>query len=216
LRGLMLFQSRYVNGKVRDFNWHHVFSFWMLIPLFLIALSGVVISYPWASNLVYKVYGEEAPRRGGAQGPGGPGGPGPSDRPAAAAGPQVSVEQMFTIASGEVPGWKRISIPAAAPGGNVDITIELPSGELRPPRRTLTLDVADGRVVNLTPPSDASSVSPGQRARTWLRFVHTGEQYGLIGQTLAAIASLAACFLAYTGLALAWRRLIRPLFSART
>lgn len=201
-RGLMLFQTRYVNGKVRDFNWHHVFSFWMLIPLFLIALSGVVISYGWASNLVYKAYGEEAPRRGGPP-PGGSGGAGES---------QIGLERMLAIASSQVPGWKRISIPAA-PGRNVDITIELPSRELRPPRQTLTLDGADGRVLKLTPPPDASAVSPGQRARTWLRFVHTGEQYGLIGQTLAAIASLAACFLAYTGLALAWRRLIRPLLS---
>ncbi len=32
-RGLMFFQKKYVNAKVRDFNWHHVFSFWMLIPL---------------------------------------------------------------------------------------------------------------------------------------------------------------------------------------
>ena len=124
----------------------------------------------------------------------------------------MSMEQMLSIASGSVPEWKRISIPAA-PAGNVDITIELPSEELRPPRRTLTLDASDGSVVKLTPLPDPSSVSPGQRARTWMRFVHTGEQYGLIGQTLAAIASLAACFLAYTGLALAWRRLIRPLFA---
>jgi uncharacterized iron-regulated membrane protein len=52
----------------------------------------------------------------------------------------------------------------------------------------------------------------GQKARTWFRFVHTGEQYGVIGQTIAGIASLAACFLVYTGLALAYRRLIRPVF----
>jgi uncharacterized iron-regulated membrane protein len=42
--------------------------------------------------------------------------------------------------------------------------------------------------------------------------VHTGEQYGIVGQTIALLASLAACFLVYTGLALAWRRLIRPLY----
>jgi uncharacterized iron-regulated membrane protein len=48
-----------------------------------------------------------------------------------------------------------------------------------------------------------------------MRFVHTGEQYGLIGQTLAAIASLAACLLAYTGLALAFRRLVLPALKRR-
>jgi uncharacterized iron-regulated membrane protein len=202
LRGLMLFQKKYANGKVRDFNWHHVFSFWMLIPLFLIALSGVVISYGWASNLVYKAYGEDAPRRGGPPTPGGSG----------AFESQLSLEKILAIASSAVPEWKRISIPAAGPTGNVDITIELPSKDVRPPRRTLTLD-AEGRVLKISPLPGTSMVSPGQRARTWLRFVHTGEQYGLIGQTLAALASLAACFLAYTGLALAWRRLVRPLFA---
>jgi uncharacterized iron-regulated membrane protein len=41
-----------------------------------------------------------------------------------------------------------------------------------------------------------------------VRFAHTGEQYGVLGQTIAAVASLLACVLVYTGLALAWRRLI--------
>src|SRR5688572_1940736 len=82
VRGLVLFQSRYINAKVRDFNWHHVFSVWMLVPLFLIAVSGVIISFPWASNLVYAAYGEEAPQRGG----GGAGGGGGGERTAAPGG----------------------------------------------------------------------------------------------------------------------------------
>ena len=61
----MLFKSRPANGKVRDFNWHHVFGFWAVIPLFLIALSGLVISYGWASNLVYRSFGEQPPQRVG-------------------------------------------------------------------------------------------------------------------------------------------------------
>ncbi len=77
LRFLMFFQTKYVNAKARDFNWHHVFSFWMLIPLFVISLSGVVMSFDWANRMVYAAYGEEAPQRrgGGAGGAGNPGGP---------------------------------------------------------------------------------------------------------------------------------------------
>ncbi len=45
-----------------------------------------------------------------------------------------------------------------------------------------------------------------------MRFAHTGEEYGVVGQTIAGLASLAACFLVYTGFALAWRRLVWPLF----
>ena len=65
VRGLVLFQSRYINAKVRDFNWHHVFGAWMLVPLFIIALSGVVMSFPWANNAVYAAFGEQPPQRGG-------------------------------------------------------------------------------------------------------------------------------------------------------
>jgi hypothetical protein len=36
--------------------------------------------------------------------------------------------------------------------------------------------------------------------------VHTGEVYGLAGQTIAGLASLGGAFLVYNGLSLAWRR----------
>jgi uncharacterized iron-regulated membrane protein len=42
--------------------------------------------------------------------------------------------------------------------------------------------------------------------RTWLRFIHTGEAGGFVGQTIAGIASAGACVLVWTGLALSWRR----------
>lgn len=209
LRGLMLFKTRYINGKTRDFNWHHVMSFWMLVPLFLIALSGVVISYSWAGNLVYALYGETAPQRGGGA---------PRESRENNAAPQtdarVSYDQLLATAHSQFATWQKITLPLAARGDTVQLTAELPSKALRPPRQTLTLSVRDGSVVELSAPPQpaASTQTPGQRARSWLRFVHTGEQYGLVGQTLAGLASLAACFLVYTGLALAWRRLIRPLF----
>jgi uncharacterized iron-regulated membrane protein len=48
----------------------------------------------------------------------------------------------------------------------------------------------------------------GRRARSWLRFAHTGEAYGVVGQTIAGLASLGAVLLVGTGLALACRRLV--------
>ncbi|MGY0626884.1 MAG: PepSY-associated TM helix domain-containing protein, partial [Paraglaciecola chathamensis] len=35
-----------------------------------------------------------------------------------------------------------------------------------------------------------------------------GEYFGVIGQTIAGLVSLIACILVYTGMLLAWRRLI--------
>ena len=56
-------------GKARDFNWHNTIGVWSVVPLALVVASGVVISYPWASNLVYRMVGEAppAPRGGGGE-----------------------------------------------------------------------------------------------------------------------------------------------------
>ncbi len=208
LRGLLFFKGTYINSKLRDFTWHHVFGVWMLIPLFLISVSGVVISYEWASNLVYAAYGEQAPQRRGPEGMPGSGG---SDT-------RASLDVLLATARGEIATWQRLTLPVLPAANRIDITAELKSDAARPPRQTLTLNAADGSVLKRSPPpgSAAAAQSPGQRARVWFRFVHTGEAYGLIGQTLAALASIAACFLVYTGLALAFRRLILPLWRSRS
>jgi uncharacterized iron-regulated membrane protein len=57
----------------------------------------------------------------------------------------------------------------------------------------------------------AEAMSPGNRLRGFLRFLHTGEVYGIPGQTVAGLASVAATVLVYTGLSLAIRRMARSL-----
>jgi len=206
LRGLMLPQRSYLNSKLRDFNWHHVFSFWMLIPLLLIAASGVVMSYGWANNLVYAAYGEAPPQRPAPPGGRPPAGS-PPQRDSGEPGPRASAQALLTAAAAQVTDWQRLSLPLdTAP--RVSVTAEVAAGGPRPQRRTIVLSSTDATVLE-APANGPAAQSPGQRARVWFRFVHTGEQYGLIGQTLAGLASLAACLLVYTGVALAWRRLIR-------
>lgn len=80
LRSVTLFRGG-LPAKARDFNWHNVIGFWSAVPLFFVVYSGVVISYPWASDMVYRMAGEEPPARLGPGGPGRPGGPGPEARP---------------------------------------------------------------------------------------------------------------------------------------
>ncbi|MGI9206149.1 MAG: PepSY domain-containing protein, partial [Woeseiaceae bacterium] len=53
--------------------------------------------------------------------------------------------------------------------------------------------------------------SPGRQARSWIRFLHTGEALGFFGQTIAGLVSLTSLFMVWTGFALAWRRLVSPL-----
>jgi uncharacterized iron-regulated membrane protein len=217
VRFRLLFDTKPVNSKMRDFNWHHVFSVWALIPLFLIVFSGVVISYGWANNLLFAAFGEQPPQRSGPPGAA-PGAPPSVARPPAemhgGANAAASMDQLLTAARAQAMDWRSISLPLRASGDTVSMSIEKQSNEFRAPRQTLILDASDASVVSLSPLQGGAQTqqSTAQRLRVWLRFVHTGEEYGVIGQTIAGLASLAACFLAYTGLALAYRRLIKPLF----
>ena len=81
---------RGLTPKARDFNWHHVIGIWSVVPLFVIVISGVVISYPWASNLVYRAVGETPPPpQGEGRGAGAPaaaGGSATASRPEGARG----------------------------------------------------------------------------------------------------------------------------------
>jgi uncharacterized iron-regulated membrane protein len=67
-----LFRSG-LSGKARDFNWHNVIGFWCAPILVILFASGIVISYTWASNLVYTVTGSPRPAPAAGRG-GGPGG----------------------------------------------------------------------------------------------------------------------------------------------
>lgn len=203
--------KRGLGGKARDFNWHNVAGFWSALPLFVVVLSGVVISYNWAGNLVYRVVGETPPAaRGGAPGqPGGNSGPGrggaAGNVDASPAAPAAGdIEQLLARAEQQSGDWRSISLRLPTPS-DPTVTFTLDGGDGGQPqkRAQLTLDRRTGEVVRWEP---FASQTPGRRLRSLLRFAHTGEVAGLFGQTVAALASAAAALLVWTGLALAWRR----------
>lgn len=191
-------------GRARDFNWHNVVGFWSALPLFVVVLSAVVISYTWASNLVYRLAGEEPPAQ--QQRPTPPGGAGQRQQPGAApAVPLEGLDALLTRAARQVEGWRSITVQLPAkPDAPVTFAIDRGNGGQPQLRSQLTLDRATGEVVRWEP---YSNYTLGRRLRSWLRFAHTGEVYGLTGQTVAALASAGGALLVYTGLSLALRRL---------
>jgi uncharacterized iron-regulated membrane protein len=54
-----------LRGKARDFNWHNAIGAWSAVPLFIVVLTAMPISFPWANALVYRAVGEEPPQQGG-------------------------------------------------------------------------------------------------------------------------------------------------------
>ncbi len=188
--------KRGLASRARNFNWHNVIGFWSAVPLFIIVLSGVVISYPWAGNLVYRVFGEAPPaQRGGAERRGA----GQSEENGTA-----GIDRLWARAEQQQPGWRSISLrlPAAAES-TATFTIDLGNGGQPQKRSQLTLDRGTGEVVRWEP---YASQTAGRRARSWLRFAHTGEVAGVLGQTVAGLVTAGGAVLVWTGLALAWRR----------
>lgn len=226
---------RGLTPKARDFNWHHVIGFWSAVPLFIIVLSGVVISYPWASNLVYRAVGESPPPP---QGEGRPAGAGPQANAAGARGgeaargergapsggrgaggggerggrgedsqkpvPLDGIGALALRAERQVDGWRSITLTLPKKADDpIAFAIDRGDGGQPQKRASLSLDRATGAVTKWEP---FAGQTAGRRLRSILRFAHTGEVLGIIGQTLAGIVSLGAAFLVWTGLALTWRR----------
>ncbi|MGB0661137.1 MAG: PepSY-associated TM helix domain-containing protein [Mangrovicoccus sp.] len=188
--------------QARDNNWHHVLAFWSVIPLFLIILSGVVISYPWASGMIYSLTGEEAPK----------GRPAPMriELPQGLAEAQLApgaseLGPLLAEAGQELaPNWRRVTlILPQAEAAAVMVTFDSGNGQQTGRQLPVVVDRNSGAVMALERPE----ASPASEWRRYFRFVHTGQVYGIWGQTIAGLASLISLVLVYTGISAGLRRL---------
>ena len=202
VRPVVLF-GRGLRGKARDFNWHNAIGAWSAVPLFIVVLTAMPISFPWANALVYRAVGETPPQQGGRGArEGGPGG-GEAGRER----PQptlVGLDGLWTAATQQVPDWKTINLRVPA-SDRAPVVFAIDRGDGGQPqlRSTLSLDRATGAVVTSETFSDQSL---GRRLRSISRFAHTGEVLGLPGQTIAGLATAGSVVLVWTGIALALRR----------
>jgi uncharacterized iron-regulated membrane protein len=207
LRNRLLFRVG-LKGRAREWNWHNVIGIWAAVPLFFIVFTGVIISYPWASNLLYRLTGNQPPAGGwrgerdarstelrhGATAPGSP----------VAAVQYRSLDDLVLVATGQIPGWKSITIdvPDSA-DRTVNISIDKSIGGQPEQVSQMLIGRQNGRVEAIRRFSDNNT---GRRLRAWARFLHTGEEFGVAGETVAAIACLGAIVLVWTGLSMAIRR----------
>jgi uncharacterized iron-regulated membrane protein len=212
LRKVVLFRTG-PWGRARDWNWHNVLGIWCVLPLFLIVITGVIMSYGWANNLLYRVTGNPLPPEPQAVQSGPERGPGGGQRRNSEPGPHLGeslrfdgLEKLLARAVQQVPDWKSISLrlPNNATGP-ITFSIDRGNGGRPDLRSQLILNPASGEIVRWDP---FSSYNSGRQLRAWARFTHTGEAGGLFGQSLAAIASAGASLLVFTGLSLGVRRLL--------
>ena len=207
VKAVTLFRSG-LGGRARDFNWHNVIGVWCAPVLLILTLTGVIMSYQWANNLLYTLTGNEPPPPATAAGAGAMAARDGQRRPRAAAEetgrPPVGLDTLWARAERQVQGWVAINarLPQR-PDMPVTFFIQEPVGWHPTPRSQLVLDPVTAEVVRWEP---FAGQNMGRRLRAWVRPLHTGEAAGLVGQTVALVASAGGAVLVWTGVALAWRR----------
>ena len=198
-----LWFRRGLGGRARDYNWHRVIGFWSAVPLAVIVASGATISYQWAANLVHRLAGDAPPYQQSPR-------PWESDArdqrsvlpdPAA---PLVELQTLVTRAGAETPEWRTITVDLPEPV-HEPVVVAVDRGTGRQPSKSeeLLFDRTSGELVGR---GGYPTFSRGFQIRRWLRFAHTGEVYGVIGQSIAGVLSLGVAVMVWTGLAMSWRR----------
>ncbi len=182
-----------LKGKARDWNWHNSVGFWCVPFLVIITMTGLVLSYSWAGNLIYIFTGCQPPPpfQGGSS-------------VSAVVQKVAGVNSFFAAAQSQAPNWRMIAVRLPQNGSpNAFAAIEESNSSHPYPRSTLTLNAETSEAVKWEP---FDGYSRGHKIHLWIRPIHTGEAGGWLGQAFAGLVSLGGMLLVWTGFALAWRR----------
>ncbi|HKP69503.1 MAG TPA: PepSY-associated TM helix domain-containing protein [Pyrinomonadaceae bacterium] len=191
----VLWFKRGLSGKARNFNWHNTIGFWTSLFLIVFTLTATVISYQWASNLLYTLTGNDVPPQQQQQG-GGQGQEKPYEFPS-------NITPAWTTAEVQSPTWRSISLRLPIEKEAAVFTIDEGIYWNIFGRSTLTVEAATGATTKWEPYGGQNS---GRQLRSWFRFTHTGETGGIVGQIIGFIACVGGAFLVWTGFSLALRR----------
>jgi uncharacterized iron-regulated membrane protein len=183
---------RGLRGKARNFNWHNVIGFWTSLVLIVLTATAIVISYQWAGNLVYTLTGNEPPKQQQKQ---------QAQEKESPRNLPENLEDLFLKAENQT-SWKSISLrlPIAE---EANFTIEEGIYWNKFARSSLTVNTETNEISKWETYGEQNA---GRQLRSWIRFTHTGETGGIIGQFIGFLACIGGAFLVWTGFSLALRR----------
>ena len=195
---------RGVKGVARALNWHYVIGIWSVVPLIMIAATGVVMSYPAVGDRVYPVVGGAISFGSLAAGEvaGGQAATEAVD-PAAdsALVPRAGLAAALAATESGVPGWRAIVLTLPRPR-DTEVRVEVRAGRSGQPQKAgvMTVDRRTGAALSWESFADAT---PSRRAQQFLRYAHTGEYWGLGGQVVAGLLAVGTVLMVWTGLSVA-------------
>ncbi len=189
----------HTQGRARNYNWHKVIGFWLGLPLAIIVATGVVMAYPWANALLFRLAGTPVPLRSqnGQRG---------QPKPERTQHLPPDIDQAFMQAVSVVGNWRTVSLRLPSSETALNFTVDQGDGGQPEKRFQVVFDPRSPKVLKRTSFAD---LPRGQQWRGWVRFAHTGEAGGWWSETLAFATALGATLLSITGLLLSVDRLQR-------
>lgn len=188
---------RWRRGASTMFNLHHTIGFWTCLPLAVLSLTGVYISFPQTSHALFGVPAPAAR----------PAGPGrfapPLEHPntgldaavatALAATPGATLASVSAPTKGKDPAWRiQLSVPGATDQPTVQVL-------------DATGEVKTARLGGASP---AGAGGPDPLSR-WMRRIHDGGEMGMAWRLIITLAGIAPAALGVTGVVMWLRRRAR-------
>ena len=191
LKQKLTFSKKYPSVNARDYQWHNVYGIYLAPVLFIIIVTAFFFSFKWPGSTLKELVSTKSLA---------------TQVKAIPISTNITISQqaLFNNVSDSFKGWQKIQfvLPSSSMNSQ-EYQVDLGNGGEPQKRYSVTLDSITGNVIQQTSFDDMSTY---RKARSYIRFLHTGEAFGLLGQTLAGVASLLACLLIYTGLMMSIRR----------
>jgi uncharacterized iron-regulated membrane protein len=181
-----------LKGRAREWNLHNVAGLWFSVPLLVISLTGTIMAYGWANNLLYRAAGSPAPKVA-------------EERVAEEPARDLSfLDSLIPIAKAQDGNWKILMVRLPKDSDTaVHFTIDDRLDNQPSARNLLTLS-RTGKVMRWEP---FATLAKGRQWRLYVRFLHSGELFGVPGQLTALLSVVALLLLIWTGFSLSIRRL---------
>lgn len=192
--GKILLGLRWLRAPSTFNNLHHMFGFWVLVPLLVVSLTGVYISFPETARKLFGVESQNGSR----------GGP----RPGAAAPlaePGLPIDMAVAAAMAEAPGGRLAAITLPTEGRRPAWRIQFVA-EGEGPGATVQVADEDGSIRKGRGGAGPGRADPLSRS---MRTIHDAQDTPWIWQLLVFLTGVAPALLGVTGTVMWLRRRAR-------
>jgi len=199
LKQQLTLKTSYTNKYHRRRHWHFVFGMWALPALLVIAITATLFHFQWANAALHGFFNEALPQKE------------KHVDVQSLDADAVSYDTLFEKAKyhAEQHGyadWYSMWMEIGEHEGEARFYIDKSIGHRQELAYSLYFDTRSGEVTKVLRKQDWSA---GGQAWGTSRFLHTGEYFGFVGQTIAGAICLLCCILVYTGFLLAVKRLFK-------